>query len=399
MRFDPFTPEAIEDPYPHYAALRAADPIHWSEKLRAWVLFRHADVSAFFRDDERLSADRAAGRDGARARPPHDRPRVRTVAIDPPEVLAVRAILMASLGPRVRTLEPRLDAMVATLLGGLAAATRAVVARTDPEAVRDFVRDFAYPLPIRVIAELLGVPDRDHDRFQTWSHAVARGMDRFFSSDDVAEGLRHIDVYVRRLVETARTAPGDDLVHGLLDTTHGGDRLTVDEVVALCTALVFGGHETTVNLFANGLLALLAHPVEAEALRSGAASIDTGVEELLRFDAPAQLISRTARRDFDWDGRTIRRGDVVLGCIGAANRDPAVFDAPDALVVRRDPNPHLAFGLGTHFCPGAQVSRLEGRVALPALLERFPRLRLAGSPTRRRTAVLRGLEHLPVRLD
>lgn len=397
-RFDPFTPEAIEDPYRHYAVLRAADPIHRSEKLRAWVLFRHADVGTFFRDDARFSADRAKAGRGTHVPPPAGGPRVRTVATDPPEVLAVRAILMASLGPRVRAFEPRLGAMVTALLERLAMATGAVVERTRPEDVRDFVRDFAYPLPIRVIAELLGVPDRDHERFQAWSHAVARGMDRFFSSDDVAAGLRQIDAYVRRLVDAARATEGDDLVQALLLATHGEDRLSDDEVVALCTALVFGGHETTVNLFANGLLALLRHPDEAAALRAGDVSAETAIEELLRFDAPAQLISRTVLVDFDWDGRTLRRGDTVLGCIGAANRDPAVFARPDSLMLGRDPNAHLAFGLGTHFCPGAQLSRLEGRVAFPALLRRFPRLRLAAAPVRRRTAVLRGLEHLPVRL-
>lgn len=398
MRFDPFTPAALDDPYPQYAALREADPVHWSEKLRAWVLFRHPDVETFFRDDDRLSADRSAARRGDRPVRPADAPRIRTVAIDPPDVLAVRAILTTALGPRVRAMASRLDAMVSGLLGRFDAATRAAVVATRPDDVRDFVEDVAYPLPIRVIAELLGVPDRDHAAFQSWSHDVARGMDRFFSSDAVAEGLRHIDAYVRRLVAAARASHGDDLVYALLGATHGEDRLTDDEVVALCTALVFAGHETTVNLLANGLLALLRHPDEAAALREGEAAPETAVEELLRFDSPAQLISRTARVDFDWDGRTIRAGATVLGCIGAANRDPAVFAAPDVLDLRRDPNPHLAFGLGTHFCPGAQLSRLEGRAALPALLARFPRLRPAGPPVRRPTAVLRGLSRLPIRL-
>jgi len=227
---------------------------------------------------------------------------------------------------------------------------------------------------------------------------VARGMDRFFSSEEVTNGLRGIDGYVRGLVEAARTTQGDDLVHALLGAAYHGDRLSDDEIVALCTALVFGGHETTVNLFANGLLALLRDPEQTGTFREGRVSADAAVDELLRFDAPAQLISRTAVVDFEWDGRGIRRGDTILGCIGAANRDPDVFDAPDDLRLARDPNPHLSFGLGTHFCPGAQLSRLEARVALPALLARFPDIRLAGEPVRRPTAVLRGLERLPIRV-
>jgi cytochrome P450 len=168
----------------------------------------------------------------------------------------------------------------------------------------------------------------------------------------------------------------------------------------MCTALVFGGHETTVNLVGNGMLALLRRRDELERLRADPSLASTAVEELLRWDSPAQLISRTAAVDFELRGKPIRAGDSVLASIGAANRDPAVFEDPDRLDLARSPNPHLAFGLGTHACPGAQLSRIEARAAIPALLRRFPAIRLGSAPPlRRRTAVLRGLEALPVRVD
>ena len=240
------------------------------------------------------------------------------------------------------------------------------------------------------------MPAADRPRFQEASRVIARGTDRFYSGREASSGLAELGAYFLQLVGERRDTPGDDLVRRLLAAEHHGDRLSELEVVAMCTALVFGGHETTVNLLGNGMLALLSHPERLAALCDTPAAIEAAVEELLRFDSPAQLISRTAVADFTWRGAAIRAGDVVLACLGAANRDPAVFAAPDRLDLGRSPNPHLAFGLGAHFCPGAALSRLEARAAIPALLRRFPRLRLAGPPVRRPTAVLRGLEHLPV---
>jgi cytochrome P450 len=201
------------------------------------------------------------------------------------------------------------------------------------------------------------------------------------------------------MVQARARTSGDDLVHRLLRADYHGDRLTAMEAVAMCTALVFGGHETTVNLLGNGMLALLRHAEQLERLRAAPALIDSAVEELLRFDSPAQFISRTAVADFELRGKIIKRGESVLAGLGAANRDPAVFSEPDRLDIARTPNPHVAFGLGTHFCPGAQLSRIEARAAIPALLRRFPKMRLGTAPpVWRPTAVLRGLEHLPVRL-
>lgn len=383
MRFD------VDDPYPQYARLRREDPVHWSEPLRSWILTRYDHVVAALRDDVRFSADRsraarARGRlgDGVLGG-------LRTVSSDPPSCLAPRAILLAALGARVRTIGPTVDALIARLLDRVEAAGSEV----------DLIDTFAYALPIEVIAELLAVPPADRAQFQTWSQAIARGMDRFYTSGEAGTAMQAIGAYFFQIVAARRAdAGGDDLVSRLLVLDHHGDRLSDLEVVAMCTALVFGGHETTVGLIGNGVLALLRTPAALERLRAEPDLVNSAVEELLRFDSPPQLISRAVTGDCTFEGRALRAGDSVLLGLGAANRDPAVFEAPDALDLGRTPNPHVAFGLGTHFCPGAQLSRIEARAAIPALLHRFPRLRLGDARVERRpTLVLRSLDRLPVR--
>jgi cytochrome P450 len=222
-------------------------------------------------------------------------------------------------------------------------------------------------------------------------------MDRFYSGGEASTGLREMGAYFLDLVRERRGTPGADVIRRLLDAAHDEDRLSELEAVAMCSALVFGGHETTVNLIANGMLALLRHPDELARLRRDPGLAASAVEEMLRYDSPAQLISRTAMVDMELRGRPVRAGDAVVAALGAANRDPEIFPEPDRLDLGRSPNPHVAFGLGTHACPGAQLTRVEARAAIPALLRRFPAIRLGGSPPRRRrTAVLRGLECLPV---
>lgn len=395
VSFDPFTPAALDDPYPQYAALRAADPVHWSEKLRSWIVLRYDDVEQFFRDD-RLSSDRGRARTSGVARLAAGMPALRTVASDPPAHTAVRALLNVALAPRVRGIGPVVDAVVTALLDAVPTAAAQLAARLPSREPVDLIAAFAYPLPIEIIAELLAVPPPDRPRFQVASQTIARGMDRFLSGPDAAAGLRELGAYFLQLVQERRDSAGDDLVRRLLGATYDGDRLSELEVVAMCTALVFGGHETTVNLLGNGLLALLRDAEQLAALRAAPERSGAAVEELLRYDSPAQFISRTAAADFTWRGARIRTGDNVLACLGSANHDPAVFADPDRLDLTRRPNPHLAFGSGAHFCPGAQLTRIEARAAIPALLRRFPTLRLAGDAVRRPTAVLRGLERLPV---
>jgi cytochrome P450 len=388
MRFEPFTDAAIVDPYPHYAALRAADPVHWSDKLRSWVCFRHDDVAAVLEDDVHFSADRR--RASRAAWPMSETPApstLRTIASDPPDGLAVRALLNAALVPRVRTITPRIDAIVDELLHQVAR-----------QAEVDLVADFAYPLPVRVIADLLDVPVGDRARFQELSRTIAGGMDRFYAGGDVSSGLREIGAYFLELVSERAETPGDDLVRRLIRAERLGDRLASLEVVAMCTAIVFGGHETTVNLITSAVLALLRRPEELKRLRAEPALTERAVEEFLRYDSPAQFVSRVVCQPTEVRGRALGAGDSILLGIGPANRDPEVFPEPDRLDVARTPNPHLAFGLGGHICPGAQLARLEARAAIGGLLARFPGLQLAGEPVRRQTVILRGLDRLPLRL-
>ena len=397
MLFDPFSAAALENPYSQYARFREEEPVHWSEKLRSWVLFRHDDVTGFFLDDEHLSSDRSKAakfRGSARS----SEIGFRTVSTDPPVHGPVRALLNGALNPRVRTIGPRVDELIRVLLERLDGAVRRVVDYARLEGEADLIAEFAFPLPINVIAELFGVPEEDRAQFQEWSHGVARGMDRFYSGDGVSRGLAEMHGYFGEMVAKRRGQSGDDLIHRLLAAENRGDSFSEIEVIAMCSTLVFAGHETTVNLIGNGMLALFRNRDELERLRAEPALAEKAVEELLRFDSPAQMVSRTAVADFKIRGQSIRTGDSVLAALGSANRDPEAFPDPDRLDVGRHPNDHLAFGLGIHFCPGAVLSRIEVRAAIPALLARFPRIRQGAAPHRwRPTAVLRGLECLPVR--
>jgi cytochrome P450 len=354
--------------------------VHWSERHRSWFLTRHADCEAFFTDPA-LTADRAKA-----AKANWVGPRTtRSIGSDPPEHTAVRRLAQRGFTAReVEVLRPRIEAMVDRLLD-----------QNPPGSTFDLIADFAYPLPITVIAELFGVPEADRPQFSAWSRQMAEGMDRFYKKDKTFGG-EGMGAYVASLVAERTKQPGDDLISRMLEA-EGDDALTPAEVTQLCTLLVFAGHETTTNLIGNGMLALLGAPEQLAAVRSAdAAQMRTAIEELLRFDSPAQMINRAVATDTTIGGVGLRSGDSVVAVLGAANRDPDRFARPDELDVTRHPNPHLAFGQGVHFCLGAALSRKEAQIAFPALLERFPDLRLAGEPEWRPTAVLRGLESLPI---
>ncbi|HVR29463.1 MAG TPA: cytochrome P450 [Thermoanaerobaculia bacterium] len=394
--FDPLLPEVIEDPYPHYQRLRAELPIHWSERYRTWFVARYDDVVAAFKAP-RLSADRAAA---SKYRGPRRPEGLRTLASEPPEHTLVRGVLMKGLSPAIEKVGSRLDTLVEALLGRMEESVEGFLDRARLEGEVDLLRDFAYPLPITVIADMFEVPAEHRERFQRLSHDIARGMDHFYSSRSDGSSFGQLATFFTGLVEERRARPGGDLMSRFLEPTESGERLTVEEAVGLSTALLFAGHETTVNLIGNGVLALLRNPPELERVRDDPRVAVTAVEELLRYDSPAQLIGRAALEPLELDGVAIARGDAVALLLGSANHDAARFSDPARLDVARKPNPHLAFGLGHHFCAGANLSRLEGRAAIPPLLRRFPRLRLGSTAPRwRQTAVLRGLESLPVVLS
>lgn len=380
---DPAAPGFIDNPYPTYDELREAAPVHLSSKLKAWVLTRHSDAETFFKHPL-LTADRTKA---ARFQGAPSSGQFRTLMTDGPGYTSLRTLAARFLTVReVAKLRPKVESSVVRLLDAL-----------DGKDTFDLVRDFAFPLPVAVIADLLGVPEEARDSLWAWSHRTAAGMDHYNRRTGTIDApTLDLAETFRELTEHRRKDPQDDFISKLVTSSHRGDSLQTAEIVALCSGLLFAGHETTTNLLANGVLALLNDEDELGRLRGGTARIDTAVEELLRFEAPAHAISRVALDDLEIDGAKIAKGDIVLGLLGAMNRDPEVFEDPHALKLDRSPNPHVAFGEGNHFCWGAPLTRLEGAVAFPALLERFPKLRLDGDPVRRPTLILRGLASLPL---
>jgi cytochrome P450 len=250
-----------------------------------------------------------------------------------------------------------------------------------------------------VIAELLGVPAEDRVRFHEWSAVVAASLDPLVPesvASRVADARAALHAYLRDIIALRRREPRSDLITALVAVEEQGDVLSEPELVNMCTLLLIAGHETTVNLIGNGMLALLRHPGELARLRADPSLITSAVEELLRFDSPVQLTARIATERLEIGGQAIEAGQWILPLLGAANHDPAQFAEPETLNLSRTPNNHVAFGRGIHFCLGAPLARLEGQIAIRALVRRFPNLTLAGEPIRRNQITLRGLSSLPV---
>jgi cytochrome P450 len=263
----------------------------------------------------------------------------------------------------------------------------------------DVITDLAYPLPVVVIAELLGVPPEDRETFRDWSAALAASLDPLVSDAAALRAVQARDglhAYLRGIIAERRRAPRSDLISALVAVEEQGEILSEPELVVMCTLLLIAGHETTVNLIGNGMLALIEHPTEYAQLRETPGLIGSAVEELLRFDSPVQLTARIASEPLEMGGQHIEAGQWVLPLLGAANRDPKVFTNPEQLDLTRNPNPHVGFGRGIHFCLGAPLARLEAQVAVAALVQRFRTLELAGTPVRRDQITLRGLKSLPV---
>jgi len=267
----------------------------------------------------------------------------------------------------------------------------------------DLMEEFAFPIPVIVICQMLGVPVADRERFKAWGLHIARGLDSIMLPPDSeivrnsTKARQELAEYFRQLIAERRRSPRDDLLSGLIAAEEAGDKLSESELLATCVLLLVAGHETTVNLIGNGTLALLRHPDQLKRLRDDPGLIGSAVEELLRFDGPVQRTARVPSEDITIAGRTIPKGDLVMPFIGAADRDPAQFPEPDRLDLGRADNRHIAFGWGIHFCIGAPLARVEGQIALGALVRKLPKLALATEkPEHRLSLTLRGLETLPV---
>jgi cytochrome P450 len=395
-------PAFLANPYPLYAMLRATSPvlrppIPGYDGPGAAVLTRYVDVEAVLRDP-RFSVDRTRadlvrafsdrfprqlleGPDGFRT----------MLMMDPPDHTRLRHLVNRAFTPRrvEERVRPRIEALVTELLSP---------ARESGEL--DVIRDLAEPLPAIVIAELLGVPSSDHRQFKQMSSALlAEGPARAFepgAQERTAALFGRLRDYMRGIVAERRRAPGEDVISGMIEAQEERDALTDGELISTSLLLLIAGHETTTNLIGNGLLALLRNPEQLERLRREPALLDNAIEELLRYDSPVQATVRIATEDVALGGATIPKDAVALTVLGAANRDPAVFPEPDRLDLARENVRHLSFGLGTHFCLGAGLARLEARLAFRGLLA-LPRLALATeAPEYRPNPFLRGLRSLPV---
>jgi cytochrome P450 len=381
--FDWVSQAFLADPYPHYKALRETDPVHFNEARGSWMLTRYHDMVEVLRDDHRFSAERDPQQAGDNV------PRS-MLGSDPPDHTRLRTLVNKAFTARtVRNLTMRIQELVDGLLDGIA-----------EEREAEVIGSFAYPLPITVIAEMLGVPAADRDFFRDASQkiAVALGpIEDMQVAMGALEGRNQLVDYFNELIPKRKDDPRDDLITALLEAEESGDALSHGELLAMLLLLLVAGHETTVNLIGNGLLALLRHPDQLERLRTEDGIGRQAIEELLRYDSPVQMTGRIAKQDFEIEGKQIRAGQAVSTIIASANRDPEVFANPDTLDLTRDPCNHLSFSAGIHFCLGAQLARLEGQIALRTIVRRFPDIRLASDDLRWRPApILRGLEALPV---
>jgi pimeloyl-[acyl-carrier protein] synthase len=392
IQFNPMDPEFVADPYPMYHRLRVEDPVHHSP-LGFWVLTRYPDVMAMLRDPRLIKEPIAAfvaARFGMAVPPGLG---LSMLDRDPPDHTRLRGLVSKAFTPRaLERLRPEIQQIVDGLLD-----------EAQSRGSMDLIEEFAYPLPVRVICEMLGVPVKDHERFKRWGLDIARGLDAIMLPPDSEVGQRSVSGrraladYFRGLIAERRAAPRDDMLSALIAAEEAGDKLNEEELLATCILLLVAGHETTVNLIGNGTLALLRHPAELRKLRENPGLIGTAVEELLRFDGPVQRTARIPSEDITIGGQTIGKGEMVMPFLGAADRDPTQFPDPDRLDITRADNRHIAFGMGIHFCLGAPLARMEGQIAINTLLARLPKLALATDrPTFRQSLTLRGLETLPV---
>jgi cytochrome P450 len=385
------------NPFPFLAELRGSQPVYQTtlpDKTPVWLITRYADVTALLKD-ERFVKNRRAAMTPEQLRkmpwvPPMFRPLERNMLdLDGQDHTRLRGLVHKAFTP---SLVARMRARVQTLAEEL-------LDHVMYEGEIDLIKDYALPLPMTIITEILGVPTRDHHKFHKWSKAVV-SLTSPKATVRVIPNVWMFIRYLRQFFKRRRRDPRDDLATALIQAEEAGDRLSEDELLAMVFLLLIAGHETTVNLIGNGMLALMEHPNEMNKLRRDPALIKIAVEELLRYTSPVLMSTeRYAREDLNLHGIAIPRGGMTLGVIGSANRDETVFENPDELDITREPNKHLSFGQGIHFCLGAPLARLEGEIAINTLLRRMPDLHLnvaTESLRWRPSMLLRGLESLPV---
>lgn len=396
--FDPWSPQFVADPYPAYARLRAEGRAHWFEPSRQWLIPHFADVSALLRDRRlgRTYLHRFTHEEFGRTAPPPEHEPFTTLNgnglldLEAPDHTRIRRLVSKAFTPR--TVE-RLTPTVQRLAGEL-------VERLVAEGGGDLIATVAEPLPVAVIAEMLGIPAADRHLLRPWSADIV-GMFELNPSEEAARravrASEEFSAYLRELIAERRKAPGEDLISALIAAHDEGDRLTEQEMVSTCVLLLNAGHEATVNTTGNGWWTLFQHPEQLAELRAAPEELlPTAIEELLRFDTPLQMFERWVLDDIEVGGTVIPRGSEVALLFGSANRDPERFPDPDRLDLSRADNPHITFGAGIHYCLGAPLARIELAASFTALLRRAPRLELAAEPAWNEGYVIRGLRELRV---
>ncbi|MBZ4019734.1 cytochrome P450 [Streptomyces purpurogeneiscleroticus] len=396
--FRPWSPEFVADPCPGFAELRDAGRVHRFPPSNQWLIPRHADVSALLRDRRlgRTYLHRFSHEEFGRTPPPpaHEPFHVLNdnglLDLEPPDHTRLRRLVSKAFTPRtVEQLKPVIGHLVNAMVGDFVAAGGG-----------DLLTAIAEPLPVAVIAEMLGIPEADRPLLRPWSAAIC-GMYELRPDEETArravQASLEFSAYLRELIAARRKSPGEDLISALIAAYDEGDRLNEQEMISTCVLLLNAGHEATVNTTANGWLALFHHPEQLAALRAAPdALLPTAVEELLRYATPLQLFERWVLDDIEIDGTVIPRGAEVALLFGSANRDPAVFDRPEELDLSRADNPHVSLGAGIHYCLGAPLARLELAASFGALLRAAPSLRLTAEPSWKPNFVIRGLTELLV---
>jgi cytochrome P450 len=397
MQFDPLSPEFKRNPYPTYATLREEAPIFFDDNMRFWFVSRHDDVSAILRDRrfgrtiEHIMTREEAGlppRNPAYASF-HKLGAHSMFDKEPPDHTRLRSLVHKVFTPR----------RVELLRGKIEGFSNDLIDKALPNGRMDLLEDFAVPIPVTVIAEMLGIPEADRHHLRPWSNDIVKLYELNHTPEQAQRAIaaaEDFSDYLRNLARQRKREPQDDLITALATVEEAGDVLTEDELISTCVLLLNAGHEATVNVMGNGMLALFQNPDQFAMLRENPALLPTAVEELMRYDSPLQLFRRWVLEDVTYKGVEFKQGQEIALLFGSANRDPLVFDQPDTLDITRQENPHISFSLGIHYCLGAPLARLELQTSFAALLRRLPNLRLAAEPEYREGYVIRGLQELIV---
>jgi pimeloyl-[acyl-carrier protein] synthase len=396
--FTPLTPEKLENPYPYYARLRENAPVWFSKEGGYWLISRYEEVNAILRDihySKRMTNAKGVDKIIARLMDPRLMGMMKSrqnsmLAQDPPDHTRLRGLVNKAFTPKmVEGLRPHIESIAKELIDNVA-----------NKGKMDLIADFAFPLPVTVISEMLGIPTSDRDKIKEWSRPIAESFDidsskeAMLKAKDASEAFTN---YLKPLVAERRKNPKEDLISGLIAAEEEGNKLTEQELFANLVLILLAGHETTVNLIGNGMVALLRHPDQLQKLKENPSLIGTAVDEVLRYDSSVQLARRVVMEDVQVHGQTLKKGDMCTLMIGSANHDPAVFPDPEKFDITRTDSKYLSFGAGIHHCLGSSLAKAEGEIAISMLTSRLPNMKLATDKLQHRhPAALRGFIEIPV---